>query len=84
MPLGLRVRQLRRRQRQHADKAVGDAGRQIGEGLREPPAGAAEIGPGENDAGAHDADADLAGAVDRKQEDARARASGRAQRCRRR
>ena len=78
--LGLRVRQLRPRQRQHAGKSARDLGRQIREGRCQPALGAAEIGAGENDAGAHDADADLAGAGDRQHEDLRSRASGRAER----
>ena len=44
------------------------------------PLGAAEIGPGEDDAGAHDADADLAGTEDRQHEDVRTRAAGRPER----
>jgi hypothetical protein len=44
--------------------------------------GAAEIAAGEDDAGAHDADADLAGAPHRQHEHVRARASGRAERVR--
>ena len=47
--------------RQCADNAGGDPRRQVSEPRGEPALGAAKIGAGENDTGADDADADLAG-----------------------
>ena len=47
--------------RQCAGEPAGDLGRDRGEQARQPAPRAAEIGSGENDAGADDADADLAG-----------------------
>ena len=77
--LGLRVRQLRSRESQHAGKSAHDLGRQIGERPSKPPLCAAEIGAGEDDAGAHDPNADLTGTRDRKHEDVWTSPSGRAE-----
>ena len=76
----LRLRQAWPGQRQGAGKSARDFGRQAREQRGQPALGAAEIGPGEDDAGAHDADADLARAGDRQHEDVRIWASGRAER----
>ena len=77
----LRVRQARAGLRQGAREAAHDLGRQRREQRREAARRAAEIGPGEDDPGAHDADADFARAVDRDQEDLPVGAAGRAERA---
>jgi hypothetical protein len=65
--------------RQRAGEPVADFGRESGEQRRQSPPRATKIGTGENDAGADDADADLAGAEDRKHEGFAVRAAGRAE-----
>ncbi len=54
--------------RQRVGETVGDFGRELSEYHCHPSPRAAEIGPGEDDASADDADADLAGPVHGKHE----------------
>ncbi len=79
-PQSLRVWQFRPCLIQHSGKSAGDLRRQGGEGRGQPPPGAAEISPRQNDAGGHDADRNLGGARDRQHEDVGVRSTGRAKR----
>src|SRR6266404_7436364 len=58
----LRLGELWTSQRQRVGESSRDFGRQSRESPRQPSLGASEIAPGEDDAGADDPDADLAGA----------------------
>jgi hypothetical protein len=78
-PHRLRFRQVRPGQRQGPGKPSGDLGGDGGEQGGQPASGAAEIGSGKHDAGADDADADLAGAGHREQEGLPVQTPGRAE-----
>jgi hypothetical protein len=67
-PHRLSFRQCRPGQRQGTGEPSGDLGRESGEQGGQPAPGTAEIGTSKHDAGADDADADLAGAGHREQE----------------
>ena len=64
-----RVRLFRPHQEKRADKSRGDIRRDGGELRGQPMPCAAKIGPGKNNARTDDANANLAGAIDRKHED---------------